>query len=255
MNVIFFDIDGTLANGLEVPKSAQLAIHKLRDNGNIIFICTGRALPYVKKHFYKYANGYISNNGRYAMMGCCEVLYSAPIKNEIIDRIIQSIQDKNVGVVFFSTKQGCYIGSEEGYSSLSSLFDKGMIQKGYPKESVYSCDIYYKNKDIKQALEEEWKDICLLNPHGPHPSADITILGSDKGDAIRSVAQYLQVPIENTYAFGDGINDISMLKAAGHGIAMGNACNEVKEVAEYITTDINDDGVYNACKHFGLIKE
>lgn len=253
MKLIFFDIDGTLANGMEVPKSAQAAIHKLREKGNIIFICTGRALPYVKKHFYKYANGYISNNGRYAMMGCCEVLYSAPIKNEIMERIIQSIQDKNIGVVFFSTKQGYYIGSEEGYTSLSSLFDKGMIQKGYPKDPVYSFDIYYKNKEIKQALEEEWKDICLLNPHGTHPSADITILGSDKGDAIKAIANYLHVPMHQTYAFGDGINDISMLKAAGHSIAMGNGCKEVKEVAEFITTDINDDGIYHACKYFQLI--
>ena len=92
-----------------------------------------------------------------------------------------------------------------------------------------------------------------MNLHGPHPSADVTILGVDKGDAIVRVAEKLGVPLESTYAFGDGINDMCMLRKAGHGIAMGNAVAETKAVAEYVTDDINSDGVYKGLAHYGLI--
>jgi hydroxymethylpyrimidine pyrophosphatase-like HAD family hydrolase len=63
----------------------------------------------------------------------------------------------------------------------------------------------------------------------------------------------MHVPLENTYALGDGMNDISMLKMAGHSIAMGNGQEAVKEAAEYVTTGINEDGVWNGLKHYHLI--
>ena len=105
---------------------------------------------------------------------------------------------------------------------------------------------------VQGEIAEALADTCLVNPHGPHPSADVTVLGVDKGDAVHNVAAALGVAIEDTYAFGDGINDICMLEAAGHGIAMGNAMDEVKQVAEYVTTDINRDGVANGLAHYGL---
>jgi hydroxymethylpyrimidine pyrophosphatase-like HAD family hydrolase len=81
----------------------------------------------------------------------------------------------------------------------------------------------------------------------------MTVIDVGKGDAIVAVAEKLGIDIRNTYAFGDGMNDIGMLKAAGHGIAMGNGTSETKAVAEFITTDIDHDGVYNGLKHYGLI--
>ncbi|MDD6422535.1 MAG: HAD-IIB family hydrolase, partial [Intestinibaculum porci] len=65
MKLVFFDIDGTLAHGLEVPASTQSAIKQLRKNGHKVLICTGRAISYVKKYFAQYADGYIAFNGRY----------------------------------------------------------------------------------------------------------------------------------------------------------------------------------------------
>ena len=58
---------------------------------------------------------------------------------------------------------------------------------------------------------------------------------------------------QNTIAFGDGGNDTSMIKAAGIGVAMGNALESLKEVADYTTTSVDDDGVLNALRHFNLI--
>ena len=85
-------------------------------------------------------------------------------------------------------------------------------------------------------------------------SADATIKGSDKGIAIKEVLRKLQIELNDSYAFGDGANDVSMLKAVGHGICMGNGLESTKEVSEYVTTAIDNDGVYNALVHYGFIK-
>ena len=65
--------------------------------------------------------------------------------------------------------------------------------------------------------------------------------------------KYYGLTKEEIIAFGDGENDLEMLAFAGVGVAMGNADEEVKEVADYVTTEIDDDGIWNACKHFKLI--
>ena len=59
--------------------------------------------------------------------------------------------------------------------------------------------------------------------------------------------------MEKTYAFGDSMNDLEIIQAAGVGIAMGNGAPELKEAADYVTSDIGEDGIYRACKHFHLI--
>ena len=67
------------------------------------------------------------------------------------------------------------------------------------------------------------------------------------------LCEYWGVDIRNTYAFGDSMNDLEILQAAGIGIAMGNGVPKLKEEADYVTDDIGRDGVYKACKHFQLI--
>ena len=70
---------------------------------------------------------------------------------------------------------------------------------------------------------------------------------------MKYVADHLDISTDDCYAFGDSNNDISMFKAAGHSIAMGNSCDELKEIAEYVTDSVNDDGLYNAFEHYHLI--
>ena len=71
-----------------------------------------------------------------------------------------------------------------------------------------------------------------------------------KGVALSKLADYLEIPIGETMAFGDDLNDISMLEKAGVGVAMGNAYDEVKKAADYITDDCDRNGVASAVKHF-----
>ena len=87
-----------------------------------------------------------------------------------------------------------------------------------------------------------------------HPAfTDITAADADKGKGLHAMADYLGLNIDETMAFGDGGNDISIVREAGTGVAMGNAGDNLKQVADYITTHVDEDGVKNALLHFGVI--
>ena len=243
MKLFFFDIDGTLAEGFDVPESAQNALKQLKNKDNLVFICTGRPVYYVKEHFGQYADGYICFNGRYALLKD-DVLYDFPLTKDQVVEIIEKLDSLKAGYTFFNN-EGSYNG---GYlDGRYQEFDTSL-------SPLYNFNVWFDGWDHFDQIETVLKDIAVLNKHGRAPHADATILGSDKGDAINHVLEKLNIDRKDSYAFGDGNNDISMMKAAGHGIAMGNSVEEVKQCAEFITKDIHNDGIYYALKEYGFIK-
>ena len=84
-------------------------------------------------------------------------------------------------------------------------------------------------------------------------AADIIPATGSKGVAIEKVLDYYQIPVSEAIAFGDGGNDIEMLKTVGHGVAMGNATEDVKEIADDICGSVQDDGIFTYCKKHNLI--
>ncbi len=96
------------------------------------------------------------------------------------------------------------------------------------------------------------KDKYLLFQHREN-IYEVTRKDTSKATGIQFFLDYFNLPLENSYAFGDSNNDLPMLKYAGNSIAMGNAMKEILPFCTYQTTDIEDNGIYNALKHFGLI--
>ncbi|MDE6215102.1 HAD hydrolase family protein, partial [Bacteroides sp.] len=87
-----------------------------------------------------------------------------------------------------------------------------------------------------------------------HPAfVDMTATGNTKQKGIDQIIRHFGIHLEETMAFGDGGNDISMLQHAGIGVAMGNAKEDVKAAADYVTTSVDEDGIANALKRFGII--
>ena len=72
-----------------------------------------------------------------------------------------------------------------------------------------------------------------------------------KSTGIAKVLEHYGIDKSETMAFGDGENDVDMFRAVGTAIAMGNACRSAKEAAHYITDKVDEDGIWNALKHFG----
>lgn len=253
MAIIYFDIDGTLAEGTKVPQSAADAVARTRAAGNLVFICTGRPRWYAQRTFSAYADGFVCCNGRLAVRGD-DCIIDQHIERDMVERIVRILDAHEVGYAFFGLDQLFYGGNqayrsiaEDVHGPLGSLEEA--LEQGLP---LYSYDIFFRDAAAREAVAADLEGISLVNPHGPHPSADVTVTGYGKGDACRDVTAALGVANEDSYAFGDGVNDISMLEAVGHGVAMGNAMQATKDVAEYVTTDIHDDGVANGLAHYGL---
>ena len=253
MHIVFFDIDGTLATGTNVPQSAADAIARLRQNGDLVFICTGRARAYAERNFGDYADGFVCCNGRLAFRGD-EHLYEAPLSPDQVSGIVETLDALNAGYCFFEEWAAHYGGNPAYRHIAEGVLGLGALGDGVDAHVLhaYNFDVYFEDADHRTRIAKVLASTCLLNPHGPHPSADMTVLGVDKGDAVRNVAAALGVSIADTFAFGDGINDLCMLEAAGHGVAMGNGMDEVKAAAEFVTTNIDDDGVANGLAHYGL---
>lgn len=254
MAIIFFDIDGTLATGTDVPESAACAVAATRAAGNYVFICSGRPLSYARANFGKYADGFICCNGRLAVKGD-EVLHAKGVDVGTIRQVREVLDAHDVGYVFFS-EDTLYFGGNERYLGICEEVH-GPVSRLESIEgtdtALFSYDIFFDTPETRKAIESDLAGICLVNPHGPHPSADVTVLGYGKGDAVLDVASELGVAASDTYAFGDGVNDISMIEAVACGVAMGNAVAEVKEVADHVTDAIDADGVANALAHLGLV--
>ena len=83
--------------------------------------------------------------------------------------------------------------------------------------------------------------------------SDVISADADKGRGMEIIAGHVGIALDECMAFGDGGNDISILKKAGTGVAMGNAGDEVKAAADYVTEHIDNEGVAKALRHFGVI--
>ena len=117
---------------------------------------------------------------------------------------------------------------------------------------VQKIQIFFRDMELRakmlQALPEAFPDLVVTT--SIVNNIEINSREATKGAALQKLARRLEIPIAETVAFGDDRNDISMLEAAGIGVAMGNAENEVKQAADYVTGDCNDSGVARAIKHF-----
>lgn len=108
-------------------------------------------------------------------------------------------------------------------------------------------------KNIKAVYSLDLPNSKLINWFDE--AFDIINANGDKTTGIKALCDYYDISLDETMAFGDGENDATMLEYAGIGVAMGNGHPKTKDIADYVTDGIDDDGVISALKHFKLIGE
>ena len=249
IQAIFFDIDGTLVpHGKDdMPESTKKALHALKKKGIKLFIATGRpvnSIDHVKKMFD--FDGYLTANGQYCF-NKETIIFEKYISHESIKQLIPYTEEKHIPVLYASLEHSYrnkYNNSK--YDSKChivdyyTLFDNDIVQiMAYiqPEED----DEFLKH--LPGCKSARWTDIF----------ADIIPNDGGKDKGIDKIISYYNIPLENVMACGDGGNDITMLKHVPHSVAMGNANDEVKNSASYVTSDIENDGILNACIHFGIL--
>ncbi len=261
IKAIFFDIDGTLidTSNFKVPESTKLSLLKCKEKGIKIFLATGRPYHQVKvvDHIGIEFDGCLAINGQYCVMDD-EVLFEKAIDKDKLESVLRYSVDNNIAM-FCATENDDVITLindrvYEFYEQWESTDWKQKVLKD-PYEllnkKVYQLCIFMPPEEEDALLEHfdgyraaRWNDYtCDL----------ISTTYGGKAKGIERILDKTGIKLEETMAFGDGGNDIDMLEFAHIGIAMGNAKDNVKEKADYVTTSVSDNGIYNALKHFNVI--
>ena len=251
----FFDVDGTLLShkSKQIPPSAIQALETLKAKGIRCIISTGRQihqmdlLPMGGVTF----DGYITMNGQLTMDADRKPLYDKPLRGEVLEFALKLFREKQVPVIFVE-QDTLYVnedtplvrGVQESISS--KLPPVGEYRGG----NVYQACVYISDREAPMLDPVRGK--CVITRW--HANAvDIIAPGGGKRAAVEQYCRDNGWAREEIMAFGDSDNDLEMIRYAGIGVALGNAEDEVKAAADYVTADIDDDGVAKALKHFGLI--
>ena len=256
IKAVFFDIDGTLVSfkSHTVPESARRAIARLREQGVKVFIATGRLMKHVAIVNDIEVDGYITVNGGYCITSAGEVIFESAFPRATVERVIDLSEqygfDLNV-----MTHQDMYVSSMgERVKKIASMInimptvaDVRAIAATQPV--VQMCPY------ISRELEQEIMPLLpeCVGSRWIETFMDLNVRGVDKSLGIQQVMNYYGLTMAEAMAFGDGGNDLPMVRDAAVGVAMGNACDELKAVADYITSSVDEDGVSRALEHFGLI--
>lgn len=259
---VFFDIDGTLLdclNGInEITPRVRWAIRALQAEGNYVFIATGRPYAFLNDAINNFGfDGFVLTNGAYVVVND-KCIFKNSIKKDFIKELATNLEKRNIQYILQGETYS-YIKNE--YKELHCFYDSFSISKKY-LEGKFKHEEVDTYKIEMLCNDQEGIDYCLSLAGGEydymHNSEkgffELYAKANSKASGILKVLDYLAIPIENSYAFGDGKNDIEMLSTVGCGIAMGNADSYVKNYAKKITDTVQNDGVAIEIEEFILKK-
>lgn len=261
MAVVFFDIDGTLWDeNLIVPETTKKAIKQLQENGHKAFVCTGRAMGNVCDPQFDAIgfDGFVAACGNHVEMSHT-ILYERNMSYEDVKAIYDVCHEYQMPIIYEGTAfQWLDRYGFEGDTYITyiveELKDKVVFLDECDLEDIQAnkfSALVNENTNY-EAIVEALSERFEFMEHGGGVVEAVPV-GTSKATGIEWLCNHLNIAIEDVYAIGDSINDLEMLKFAGHSIAMGNATQVAKDVAEYVTTDIHEDGIFNALKHYKLI--
>lgn len=249
---IFFDIDGTLrdfATG-RIPDSTKKALLTAREAGLLLFVATGRHVLEMEEEDLLEGiafDGYVTLNGQYC---CCgeTVVYELPINPADVRRTLELLKEEPFPCLFME-KDRMYINMVDQMVETVQAGIGTRIPPVADVERAGSQKIYqmipYISADGKKKLAERLTDCEFISWHDGF-AWDVIPASGSKEEGIRRMAEHYGLSMDETAAIGDGYNDVSMISGAGLGIAMGNAIDEVKNAAGYVTDPIEKDGLKNA---------
>lgn len=275
IKLICIDMDGTLLNSKhEVSDENKKAIKKAHDRGVNIALCTGRM--FLSAKYYADLIGIntpiIASNGAFIKNGYNDkAIYENPLPKDIAIEIYKiakkyglTIQFNSWNVLFMETpaseehayvimnrdlpeeKRVKFIINEKLDEAIQNyegnILKAGVIEKAANKDKLWTA---------KEEIKDIFRDKLHVVSSGDN-NFEITVGSVSKGNAAAYLANMLNIPQEEVMCIGDSENDLSMIKYAGIGVAMGNGLDIVKEAADYVT-DTNDNiGVAKAIEHFVL---
>ncbi|WP_330393599.1 Cof-type HAD-IIB family hydrolase [Butyrivibrio fibrisolvens] len=258
---VFFDIDGTLWDFHQViPESTKKAISMLRENGHAAYINTGRARSnIIEKELLDLGfEGIVAGCGTHIEKNG-EVIYEKLMTDEQIARSLKVLTDNKMPMVFEGPEDHFF--NVEDFESVGDpyiqlLKDRlgpiakptSMIGKG-TRINKFSADIS-EDTDFEKVMSL-LPDFDFIDHNGV--IVEIIPEGFSKATGIKEFMELEHIDLDDVFVVGDSMNDMDMFRLAKHSICMGNGDDRIKAIAEYVTTDIHEDGIFNGLRHYGLI--
>ena len=252
----FFDIDGTLLSFKthRIPDTALEALSAARRNGVKLFLATGREpkmMAFINEFFD--FDGAVGFNGGYAF-DKTGVLHNAPLAPEAVLSAFKYFQERQIASTFEALEETRFnlITDQvrELLAFVGATVPETTADEIFLKQDIYQMSVFLSPQEEKDFISRfpdyrtmRWTDAF----------ANVISRTGGKSTGIAKVCEKYDIARTEIMAFGDGGNDTDMLKFAGIGVAMGNAGDDVKAAADYVTSSVDEDGIYNALKHFEVI--
>ena len=278
--IIFLDVDGTiLEHGSHVAPSTGDAVRAARAAGHLVYLSTGRSASDIHPKVAEIGfDGAVTNSGALVVSGD-EVVIDRPLPREATERLLQAMRSRGIRF-FLQTRDGVYASDDmaelmRDYAAALEAREAageevrpedslvGLAERTFPRieeadlgridKAVFVSD----HEDGLEQLRADLGDDFLVVPGSmPLPggsNGEINERDTTKGSAIELLLAHLGIDAADAVAVGDSWNDIEMFEVCGVAVAMGNAHPELKALADFVTTDVLDDGIANAFRRLGLI--
>ena len=261
---IFFDIDGTLLdymNGIvDITPKVKQAIHSLQEEGHYVFIATGRPYAFLSKSILDFGfDGFVLANGAHVIIKN-KTIFSEYLDKSFVSNLVDELENLNIQYVlegeYHSYMKECFKEFHDFYDTVGVSKELFKVNYSLDDIGIYKIEMMCPNDEtVEKCLNivQRNEDYDYVNSIALK-SFELYSKKNTKATGIIKALEYLDIDINNSYAFGDGKNDIEMLVTVGCGIAMGNACDSIKKYANEITTSIHDDGVATGIERFILKK-
>ncbi len=255
--IVFFDVDGTLLNEIDrsMPRSTKESIEKLIDRGIKVVVATGRPYNLCEEFKTMGIDTIISANG--ALVKCNDkTIYKTVLRTETVRMVSDFAELNDHGISYFTEK---YAMNGKGYENqrIMSALKETLALDDYPEkmgslsEEIYGMCLYADDSEAQKFIDrfpalkfKRWHNY-VMNVYEDTEAS--------KSSAIIQVLDYYNICRSEVIAFGDGGNDIDMLEYVGLGIAMGNAEQELKDKADFVTKKASEDGITYALQYFSVI--
>ena len=252
---LFFDIDGTLtAENETIPESCLKTIRALKKRGHLTALATGRnlerTLPFMRVTGISEA---VCDGGN-VIVKDGKIISSRPLEKQMVLELVRELTEKKIPFALLTDTEEPFLhASREMYVSREKMEMEGFPVRIHPMNppagDVYKifAEIHAGEEDLvtsfdMRSLPRYVDDVLVVEPLGKH-------------EGILELVKIYGMDISGAVVFGDEKNDIPMFREIPFSIAMGNGCEELKNIAYYVTDAPEDDGIMNACLHFGWIRE
>ncbi len=271
IKLIATDIDGTFLTSQWKPRESTVAaFNEARDKGIEIVPATGRVYNSLSQiiDMLTFVNYVVTSNGISVSKLNGEPIFTSIMPRRIIDATVSAAKSLGINAEVYVGGQAYAAASQFRMMDGLDIPDHVRTYIAATRKAIENFDEFV----VENYDNIEGMDVLAL-PHGILPDlrakllaiegvcptstsewhVDVGYNGISKGHALKVLGEKLGIKPSEMIAFGDSENDIEMLKFVGIGVAMGNASDEVKAAADYVTDDNNSDGIRNALLHFGVI--